>query len=201
MRGKITFSKYLIVSIIILAVGVPTAYGITITLAGDPVIINGILDMMNNRITNVGTPTASTDAATKSYVDSAPSTDTLALLGCTDTQIAQFVTIEDVSSGWTCVDLGPAIGVQGFYIGEPTLCDILSTDVQKVCLVSCDSGDVLVNIGGIDDHPFTDITRIGSSFGGTPPSSGSVTYNNPLGEVVSGTLLPMCADFDPAHVP
>jgi len=91
-------NKAVIPVIIILAVGVPTAYAITITLGGDPVIINGILDLMGNRITNVGTPTASTDAATKAYVDSAPSTDTLALLGCSDTQIAQFV-----GSAWTCV--------------------------------------------------------------------------------------------------
>ena len=65
--------------IIILAVGLPTAYGITITLGGDPVIINGILDLMGNRITNVGTPTASTDAATKGYVDSL-----IAGLSCND---------------------------------------------------------------------------------------------------------------------
>jgi len=90
-------NKAVIPVIIILAVGLPTAYGITITLGGDPVIINGILDLMGNRITNVGTPTTSTDAVTKAYVDSAPSTDTLALLGCTDTQIAKFV-----GSAWTC---------------------------------------------------------------------------------------------------
>jgi len=93
-----TINKYLIISIIILAVGLPAAYAITITLGGDPVIINGILDLMGNRITNVGTPTTSTDAATKAYVDSASGTDTLALLGCTDNQIAEFV-----GSVWTCV--------------------------------------------------------------------------------------------------
>jgi len=70
MRSKSPISKYLILSIIILAVGVPAAYAITITLGGDPVIVNGILDMMGNKITNVGTPTVSTDAATKGYVDS-----------------------------------------------------------------------------------------------------------------------------------
>jgi len=90
-------NKAVIPVIIILAVGVPTAYGITITLGGDPVIINGILDMMNNKITNVGTPTNPSDAATKAYFDSAPSTDTLTSLGCTDNQIAEFV-----GSVWTC---------------------------------------------------------------------------------------------------
>ena len=32
-------------------------------------VMNGILDMGNNRITNLGTPTASSDATTKAYVD------------------------------------------------------------------------------------------------------------------------------------
>jgi len=90
-------NKAIIPVIIILAVGVPTAYGITITLGGDPVIINGILDLMGNRITNVGIPAAPTDAATKAYVDSASGTDTLALLGCTTDQVARF----DVSV-WVC---------------------------------------------------------------------------------------------------
>jgi len=97
MEGKNPISKYVIVSIIILAVGLPAAYAITITLGGDPVIINGILDLMGNRITNVGTPTASTDAATKAYVDSAPGTDTLALLGCAADQVARFD-----GNNWVC---------------------------------------------------------------------------------------------------
>jgi len=98
MWGKSSIGKYFITSIIILAVGIPTAYAITITLGADPILVLGILDMMTNRIINLGTPTLDSDAATKAYVDSAPSTDTLALLGCTNTQIAQFV-----GSAWTCV--------------------------------------------------------------------------------------------------
>ncbi len=70
MRSKSPISKYLILSIIILAVGVPAAYAITITLGGNPVEILGVLDMNTNEIINVGTPTLSTDAATKGYVDS-----------------------------------------------------------------------------------------------------------------------------------
>jgi len=70
MRSKSPISKYLIVSIIILSVGLPSAYAITITLGGDPIIVLGILDMMGNKITNVGTPITTTDAATKGYVDS-----------------------------------------------------------------------------------------------------------------------------------
>ena len=67
---NLTRTPYLVLFVILIAIGIPTAYAITITLGGDPVIINGILDMMNNRITNVGTPTVSSDAATKGYADS-----------------------------------------------------------------------------------------------------------------------------------
>jgi len=97
--GRFTRTPYLILFVILISIGISSAYAITITLGGDPVIINGILDLMGNRIINVGTPTASTDAATKAYVDSASGTDTLALLGCTNNQVAQFV-----GSVWTCVD-------------------------------------------------------------------------------------------------
>ena len=50
------------------------AYALTITLGADIIEILGILDMNNNRITNVGSPETTTDAATKAYVDSSNST-------------------------------------------------------------------------------------------------------------------------------
>jgi len=46
------------------------AYALNITLGADIIEILGILDMNNNRITNVGSPVTTTDAATKAYVDS-----------------------------------------------------------------------------------------------------------------------------------
>ena len=95
---------------------------------------------------------------------------------------------------------GPASGVQGYYT-KATPCTILSTDSQKTCQVSCDSGDVLVNIGGAYDFSPLDITRRDSVIGGTPLSIGSVTFNNPSGQSTVGQLLPTCADFDPAHTP
>jgi len=67
--SKLSKNHYFIPLIIILAVGIPAAYAITITLGGD-VVITGFLDMSNNKIINVGTPTLSPDAATKAYVDS-----------------------------------------------------------------------------------------------------------------------------------
>ncbi|MDP3881654.1 MAG: hypothetical protein Q8Q31_02130, partial [Nanoarchaeota archaeon] len=44
--------------------------GINTTSPNSVLAVGGILDMMNNRIVNVSTPTLSTDAATKAYVDS-----------------------------------------------------------------------------------------------------------------------------------
>jgi len=61
-------NKAVIPVIIILAVGIPTAYALTITFASD-VVITGFLDMSNNKISNVGSPTLSPDVATKGYVD------------------------------------------------------------------------------------------------------------------------------------
>ena len=89
-------TSFLILSVILISVGVTSAYAINITLGGT-VDITQILNMMGNRITNVGNPTQTSDAATKAYVDSAPGTDTLALLGCTTNQIARFD-----GNNWVC---------------------------------------------------------------------------------------------------
>jgi len=72
MWGKNSTNKYLIVLIIILAIGTPTAYAISITLGADPIIVLGILDMMNNRIINVGSPfVVAGDITADTYFDSA----------------------------------------------------------------------------------------------------------------------------------
>jgi len=79
------------------------AYALTITLGADIIEILGILDMNNNRITNVGSPETTTDAATKAYVDSSNSTgtDTLALLGCEEDQVPRWD-----GTLWVCSSLG-----------------------------------------------------------------------------------------------
>jgi hypothetical protein len=96
-RNQLTKTPYLVLFIVLITVGVGTASALTITLGADLIEFLGILDMNFNRITNVGTPTVSTDAATKAYVDSAPGTDTLALLGCTTEQVARWD-----GSVWVC---------------------------------------------------------------------------------------------------
>lgn len=67
--GKLPF---LVLLTVLISVGVGTASAITITLGGT-VDITQILNMMGNRITNLGSPTQPSDAATKAYVDQAPS--------------------------------------------------------------------------------------------------------------------------------
>ena len=96
-KNQLTKTPYLVLFIVLISIGVGTASAlITITLAGN-VIITGFLDMTGDKIANVDTPTLTSDAATKGYVDSAPGTDTLALLGCADGEIAKFV-----GNGWAC---------------------------------------------------------------------------------------------------
>ena len=99
-KNQLTKTPYLVLFIVLISIGVGTASAlITITLSGD-VVITGFLDMTGDKIANVDTPTLASDAATKAYVDSAPGTDTLALLGCTNDQIALFF-----GGVWTCFTL------------------------------------------------------------------------------------------------
>ena len=96
-KNQLTKTPYLVLFIILITFGVGTASALTITLGADLIEFLGILDMNFNRISNVGTPTADTDAATKAYVDQASSTDTLASLGCATDQIAKFD-----GNSWIC---------------------------------------------------------------------------------------------------
>ena len=100
---KFKKTPYLVLFVILIAVSMSGAYALTITLGADIIEILGILDMNNNRITNVGSPQTTTDAATKAYVDSSPSggTDTLALLGCDMDQVPRWD-----GSVWVCSTLG-----------------------------------------------------------------------------------------------
>jgi len=99
-KNQLTKTPYLVLFIVLISIGVGTASAlITITLSGD-VVITGFLDMTGDKIANVDTPTLASDAATKAYVDSAPDIDTLALLGCTNDQIALFF-----GGVWTCFTL------------------------------------------------------------------------------------------------
>ena len=55
----------------LISMGMTGAYALSINLDGDVISYLGTLDMNNNKITNVGSPIASSDVATKDYVDSA----------------------------------------------------------------------------------------------------------------------------------
>jgi hypothetical protein len=89
---KNQFSKtpYLVLFVMLISVGMTGAYALTITLDGDLISYLGNLDMNDNKITNVGNPTSPSDAATKGYVDSAPTTDTLASLSCSADEIPRW---------------------------------------------------------------------------------------------------------------
>ena len=99
---KISFAKtpFLVLFVILISVGMTGAYALTITLDGDLISYLGILDMNNNKIINVGQPTESSDAATKGYVDSAPTTDTLTSLNCSADQIPRWTGIL-----WECSEI------------------------------------------------------------------------------------------------
>jgi hypothetical protein len=65
------------------------------------------LDMATNKITNLGTPTAGTDAATKAYVDSNDS-DTLSSLSCSSNEVAQYN-----GSNWVCASVASSDTLNG----------------------------------------------------------------------------------------
>jgi len=104
-KNQLTKTPYLVLFIVLISVGVGTASAlITITLSGD-VIITGALDMTGDKITNLGAPTAPTDAATKGYVDSSSS----------GASIRDFVNVLDPSVGdGQAIDTSIAIGSDGF---------------------------------------------------------------------------------------
>ena len=155
LKNQLTKTPFLILFVILISVGVTSAYAINITLGGT-VDITQILNMMGNRITNVGTPTASTDAATKGYVDQSPTTDTLAVLGCTTDQIAKFD-----GDNWVCAV-------------APTTPTVYQNSATSTCgtncaFISCDSGDTVLG-GGVDQSGgFADSIHVAVS---TPSSTG-----------------------------
>jgi hypothetical protein len=69
IKSKLTKTPYLVLFTVLIAISVTSAYALTITLGGDLIEILGTLNMNNNKITNLATPTLDFDAATKKYVD------------------------------------------------------------------------------------------------------------------------------------
>ncbi len=138
-QHKLTKTPYLVLFIFLISIGVGTASAlITITLSGD-VIITGFLDMTGDKIANVDTPTLSSDAATKGYVDSVPSTDTLALLGCVEGEIAKLV-----GNTWTCApdvdtdtlaSIGCGTNQAAIFNGNNWFCVTLATQINPVIII------------------------------------------------------------------
>ena len=125
----------LILFVVLISVGTGSAYAINITLGGS-VFISQILDMTGNRITNVGNPIVSTDAATKAYVDQAPSTNSYLL---------QFGSAEGLQASlFTCQG-----DIDTFFpMDFCTTVVPVSGNISKLTAVSTNDGS-LVNPGGI----------------------------------------------------
>ena len=75
-KARLTKTPYIVLFVMLISMGMTGAYALSITLDGDVISYLGTLDMNNNKITNVGSPIASSDVATKGYVDSSDSTGT-----------------------------------------------------------------------------------------------------------------------------
>ena len=69
-KARLTKTPYIVLFVMLISMGMTGAYALSINLDGDVISYLGTLDMNNNRITNVGSPQTTTDAATKAYVDS-----------------------------------------------------------------------------------------------------------------------------------
>jgi len=141
-------TPYLVLFIFLGAIAVGTASAlITITLSGD-VIITGFLDMTGDKITDVASPTTSTDAATKGYVDSAPGTDTLALLGCTTDQVARWDGIEWECSPTIDCDKEAVASLVLSNVSTPNSCSPVITTLDNV-----ENGAVMSVAVGSDGFP------------------------------------------------
>lgn len=97
--ARLTKTPYIVLFVMLISVGMTSAYALSINLDGDVISYLGTLDMNNNKITNVGSPIASSDVATKGYVDSA-STDTLSSLSCNFDELPRWNGIK-----WECSEL------------------------------------------------------------------------------------------------
>jgi hypothetical protein len=201
-KNNLTRTPYLVLFIILISVGVTSAFAINITLGGT-VDITQILDMMGNRITNVGTPTASTDAATKEYVDQAPSTDTLALLGCNVDQVARWngsqwicnnLVIQTIQSKITTVDSAGNIGIHtsiaigndGFPVISYNNFTSFDLKVAKCINEACTGTSTITTVDSVGDVGKTPSIAIGND--GFPVISYEDDTNKNLKVVKCGNI-------------
>jgi len=181
-KSRLSKTPFIVLFIVLISVGVGTAAAlITITLSGD-VIITGFLGMTGDKITDVGNPTNPSDAATKGYVDSAPGTDTLALLGCSTDQVARFD-----GNNWVCgkqilknnlISTVDSAGDVGRYTSIA-----IGIDGNPVISYSDDTNDDLkvVHCGNTSCSAGNTITTVDSTgFVGTHSSIAIGTDDNPV---------------------
>lgn len=137
-------TSFLILFVILISVGVTSAYALNITLGGT-VDITQILNMMGNRITNVGIPTEDSDVATKGYVDSALGTDTLTLLECAADQVTKFN-----GTSWLCSDDVDTDTLSG--LGCTTNQITQYNGTSWICVEQVSNSDVLMELSCSNDE-------------------------------------------------
>jgi len=174
---------YLLVIVILIAAGSTSAYAINITLGGT-VDITQILNMMGNRITNVGNPTLSSDAATKGYVDSAPGTDD---------QIAKFD-----GANWVCT--ADNAGITQMYTLLSAQNVPGGNDTNFIIL--CDESDKAMGGGYFSNTPDMIVYQNlpTNAVIGEPENSATgwaVAGKNTGVSVLSLNVYVICADFEP----
>jgi hypothetical protein len=191
-------TPYIVLVVILIAGGMTGAYALTITLGADLIEIIGILDMNNNKITNVANPTASTDAATKGYVDSSNGTDTLALLGCTADQVSRWD-----GNNWVCssLDINPHDSIISIDIdgtsptsiaigtdGNPVISyrGINNLKVAHCGNTSCSAGNNITAVDSADSIGLWTSIAIGTD--GNPVISYHIGFNSNLGVVHCGNI-------------
>jgi len=191
MWGKSSIGKYLIISIIILAVGIPAAYAITITLGADPILVLGILDMMSNRIINVGTPTLDSDAATKAYVDNSA----IALFSCDGAGSSCVVGLgECQNSGINVCVMGSTQCSVSAGASSPEICDGLDNDCDGVI------DNNAANASCIDDGLFCtgpELCQSGVCVSSGDPCAGDVGDNDTDCSESCDELASSCTANDP----
>lgn len=139
---------------------------------------NASLSMGSQKITDLGTPTAGTDAATKSYVDSVSAGGSIAIGGCIDVSQNNAPTVNDTSgSPSTIFDGIASTNVNSYGIGirpksgQGTWAIVLSglatagsnSEYQSGFIASCNSGTAvnvaaLLNLTSASTKSYSQIT-------------------------------------------
>jgi hypothetical protein len=145
----------------------------------------GTLNMQVNRITNLGTPTNSADAATKAYVDGLIALGSTTSIGTQDSKVAVYDTgavanvsvIVNGSTVATFKDSGSSIGDFSFYN------NFLSTLTGEMTFVPANNKKFVVTTTSALTLPVGLTTERSGLLAGTSAAIGDIRYNTELGTI------------------